>query len=143
MTEFICYSLEDTKQAAIYFAQFAKVGQCFALHGDLGSGKTTFAGDLIKHLNPKITSVSSPTFTIIQTYPCDICDIWHADCYRLKSEDEFYELGLNEAFDHSITIIEWPEIIHDFLPNNTINIFFEDHGNYKKITADCIDKKIK
>ncbi|MCR5224783.1 MAG: tRNA (adenosine(37)-N6)-threonylcarbamoyltransferase complex ATPase subunit type 1 TsaE, partial [Alphaproteobacteria bacterium] len=52
MKEFICRSLEDTRQAAIYFSQFAETGQCFALHGNLGSGKTTFTGSLIKHLNP-------------------------------------------------------------------------------------------
>jgi len=136
MTEFICRTLEDTHQAAIYFTQFANPGQCFALHGDLGSGKTTFTGYFIKHLNPKITNVSSPTFTIIQTYNSQLGDIWHADCYRLKSEEEFYELGLQEAFESSITIIEWPEIISNFLPRNTINIFFKDCGDYKKIVVD-------
>lgn len=133
MKEFICHSLEDTRQVAIYFTQFAKIGQCFALHGNLGSGKTTFTGYFIKHLNPKITNISSPTFTIIQTYNSPLGEIWHTDCYRLKSEEEFYELGLDEAFSNCITIIEWPKIISDFLPSNAIHIFFEDCGNYKKI----------
>lgn len=135
MTEFICHTLEDTRQSAIYFAQFARIGQCFALHGDLGSGKTTFTGFLIKHLNKEIKNVSSPTFTIIQTYAYKDGEIWHADCYRLKSEEEFYELGLQEAFESCVTIIEWPEIIKEFLPNDTIHIFFENNSDHRRITS--------
>ena len=135
MTEFICHTLEDTRQSAIYFAQFARIGQCFALHGDLGSGKTTFTGFLIKHLNKEIKNVSSPTFTIIQTYEYKDGEIWHADCYRLKSKEEFYELGLQETFESCVTIIEWPEIIKEFLPNDTIHIFFENNSDHRRITS--------
>ena len=124
MKKFICDSLEDTKKAAEYFSRFVKKGQCFALSGNLGAGKTTFSQYLIKFLNPKIESVNSPTFTIIQTYPSDIAEIWHIDCYRLKSEDEFYELGIDEAFANCVTIIEWPEIISSHLPDGVINLKF-------------------
>ena len=124
MKKFICNSLEDTKKAAEYFSEFAQPGQCFALYGNLGFGKTTFAQYLIKILNPKIENIISPTFNIIQTYPNEIAEIWHIDCYRLKSADESYELGIEEAFSDYITIIEWPEIIEDLLPNNTIKIHF-------------------
>lgn len=123
--EFLCNSLNDTKNVAERFSTLAKPGQCFALHGDLGSGKTTFTKYFISKINPFIINVSSPTFTIIQTYDSPICEIWHADCYRLKSQDEFFELGLEEAIQNCITIIEWPEIIRNFLPKNTIDLFFE------------------
>lgn len=121
---FKCISLEDTKRAAEFFIQFAKPGQCFALRGGLGYGKTTFSQYLIKSLNPLIQDVTSPTFTIVQTYESSISEIWHVDCYRLKEKEEFFELGLEEACSYCVTIIEWPEIIQDFLPKNTINIDF-------------------
>jgi tRNA threonylcarbamoyladenosine biosynthesis protein TsaE len=124
MTEFVCKSLQDTKRTAIYFSQFAKPGQCFALFGNLGYGKTTFSRYLIQSLNSSIKNIPSPTFTIIQIYDSEISEIWHVDCYRLKSIEEFCELGLEEAFNSRITIIEWPEIISDFLPANTIKIDF-------------------
>lgn len=125
MIAFKCTSLEDTKKAAEYFAQFAKPGQCFALYGNLGSGKTTFSQFLIKSLIPTVEYVASPTFTILQTYSNDAgLEIWHADCYRLNTSDEFFELGLEEAFENCMTIIEWPRIIADFLPKNTIKIQF-------------------
>ena len=56
MKKFICNSLDDTQKAAEYFSEFAKPGQCFALYGNLGFGKTTFTQYLIKILNPKISS---------------------------------------------------------------------------------------
>ena len=133
MKKFICNSLDDTKKAAEYFSEFAKLGQCFALYGNLGFGKTTFAQYLIKILNPEIENIISPTFNIIQTYPCEIAKIWHIDCYRLKSADEFYELGIEEAFSDCITIIEWPEIIEDMLPNNTIKINFSKTNDLRTI----------
>jgi tRNA threonylcarbamoyladenosine biosynthesis protein TsaE len=124
MIEFLCKSLEDTKNAAEYFGQFARIGRCFALCGDLGSGKTTFSRYLIRWLNPSVTDVPSPTFTIVQTYDSNAGEIWHVDCHRLKSNGEFLELGLEEALVNCITIIEWPEIIGEFLPPDTIRIDF-------------------
>ncbi len=124
MKKFICNSLDDTKKAAEYFSEFAKPGQCFALYGNLGFGKTTFTQYLIKILNPQIENIISPTFNIIQTYPSKIAEIWHIDCYRLKSTDEFYELGIEEAFSNCVTIIEWPEEIEDLLPSDTVKIQF-------------------
>lgn len=125
MIEFKCASLDDTKKAAEYFAKFAKPGQCFALYGNLGSGKTTFSQFLIKSLISTVGHVASPTFTIVQTYnDGDKLEIWHVDFYRLNDREEFLELGLEEAFENCITIIEWPEIIADFLPKNTIKIQF-------------------
>ena len=133
MKKFTCNSLDDTKRVAEYFSEFAKPGQCFALYGNLGFGKTTFAQYLIKILNPEIDNIASPTFNIIQTYPSDTADIWHIDCYRLKSADEFYDLGIDEAFPDCVTIIEWPQIIEDLLPRNTIKIQFSKTDNQRTI----------
>lgn len=133
MKKFICNSLNDTQKAAEYFSEFAKPGQCFALYGNLGFGKTTFAQYLIKTLNPKIENIISPTFNIIQTYPSKIAEIWHIDCYRLKSADEFYDLGIDEAFLDCITVVEWPEIIGDLLPSDVIKIQFSKISNQRII----------
>ncbi len=133
MKKFVCNSLDDTKKTAEYFGNFAKQGQCFALYGNLGFGKTTFAQYLIKFLNPKIENIISPTFNIIQTYPSEVAEIWHIDCYRLKSDDEFYELGIDEAFFDCITIIEWPEIIEELLPSDTIKLQFSKTNDQRII----------
>ena len=138
MKKFVCNSLDDTKKVAEYFSEFCKPGQCFALYGNLGFGKTTFAQYLIKTLNTNIENIISPTFNIIQTYPSEIAEIWHIDCYRLKSAEEFYELGIDEAFSSCITIIEWPEIIEDLLPFDTIKIQFSKMDEQRIIEAKAI-----
>ena len=88
---------------------------------------------LIKTLNPNIENIVSPTFNIIQTYPSKIAEIWHIDCYRLKSADEFYDLGIDEAFSSCITVIEWPKIIEDLLPDDMIKIKFSKIGDQRII----------
>ncbi|MDR1375526.1 MAG: tRNA (adenosine(37)-N6)-threonylcarbamoyltransferase complex ATPase subunit type 1 TsaE [Holosporaceae bacterium] len=133
MMTFVCNSLKNTKNAAEYFSQFAKAGQCFALSGDLGCGKTTFSRYLIRSLNPAVGDVLSPTFPVVQIYEAEIAEIWHIDCYRLKSQEEFYELGLEDALKNHITIIEWPRIIEELLPASTIKITFSLEGKMRKI----------
>ena len=133
MKKFECRSLNDTKKAAEYFSSFAAVGKCFCLYGDLGAGKTTFSKYFIQALNPKVAEVISPTFTVVQTYESEVAEIWHVDGYRLESSAEFFNLGLDEAISCCVTLIEWPEIISDFLPADVIKIRFTKFGDVRII----------
>jgi tRNA threonylcarbamoyladenosine biosynthesis protein TsaE len=133
MVKFVCKSLKDTQNAAKYFSQFAKAGQCFALFGDLGYGKTTFTRYFVRLLNKSNEDVQSPSFTLVQIYDSAIAEIWHVDCYRWKSPDAFYELGLEDALLNCITIIEWPEIILHLLPPDTIKIKFSLVGKIREL----------
>lgn len=101
---------------AINLAKQLQPGDCLALFGDLGAGKTTFSRALIKALAPDIIEVPSPTFTIIQQYQTVKGEVWHCDLYRLKSPDEIIELGLEEAFSYAMCILEWPDKIAPYLP---------------------------
>ncbi|MDR0580708.1 MAG: tRNA (adenosine(37)-N6)-threonylcarbamoyltransferase complex ATPase subunit type 1 TsaE [Holosporaceae bacterium] len=139
MAEFICNRLKDTRNAAEYFAQFAKVGQCFAFYGDLGCGKTTFSKYFIKALNKSAGDIVSPTFTLVQAYNSTIAEIWHVDCYRWRSAEEFWELGLEEALGNCIVIIEWPDIIQHLLPLNTIKIKFFFDGKIRRLEYEILD----
>ena len=114
-------NLEDTKNLAESFAKDVKIGDCFALYGDLGAGKSTFARYFIQYILPNLTNIPSPTFTIMQQYDNDIL---HVDCYRLESENEAIEIGLHEFFASSISLIEWPEKISGLLPRNVKKLYF-------------------
>jgi tRNA threonylcarbamoyl adenosine modification protein YjeE len=109
------------------------------LKGDLGSGKTTFAQFFIQSKLPTITEVTSPTFTIVQIYNATP-PIMHFDLYRLKDPEELYELGIEEAFDNAINLIEWPEIAIDILPKDRIEINFVNKLDSRKIKIEFFGK---
>lgn len=115
---------EDTKLLAEKLADSARIGDCFALYGQLGAGKTTFARYFIRHLLPEVEDVPSPTFTIVQQYDGIDYNILHIDCYRLDSVSDIENLGIAELFPYSITLIEWPEIIEHMLPEPCTKIYF-------------------
>ena len=117
------FSLEETKSLARKLAADAKRGDCYCLTGDLGAGKTEFARAFIRELCGDIT-VASPTFNILQIYENKI-PIYHFDLYRIKNEDELEEVGIEDALDNGITLIEWPQIAQNLLPDDRFEIHID------------------
>ena len=107
--------LLDLAVIAKIFAENTENSDLLFLSGKVGAGKTEFARMIItakaKKENIDIEEVSSPTFSLVQTYEFKYCKITHIDLYRVKSEVELFELGIPDDFDSQITILEWPEII--------------------------------
>lgn len=138
-------SLEDTNNFTANLAKLITTGDVIALKGDLGAGKTTLAKYLIKHLTHQEMEVTSPTFNLVQLYDAPNFTIWHFDLYRLKSPNELIEIGLDEALSSGVSIIEWPEIAANFLPQETLVITLscgkneqrmlslEGHGKWQKL----------
>lgn len=112
---------EETEAFAATLATFARVGDVIALTGTLGAGKTTFARGFIQALAGN-SEVTSPTFTLVQIYDARDCPLWHCDFYRIEEERELLQLGLEEAFAHAVTLIEWPEVAAAHLPQDTLFI---------------------
>ena len=120
---------EAMSALAICLAPLLAPSDIITLSGDLGSGKTSFARALIQALCGEETHVTSPTFTLMQSYTWQQEErentLWHLDLYRLKTAQEAWELGLEEIWPH-ITLIEWAEIIAPLiLPENRLNIAFD------------------
>lgn len=99
-------------------------GDCLLLSGPIGAGKTHFARALILARLPLAEDVPSPTYTLVQTYDAGTSEIWHADLYRLNTLDEIEELGLNDAFDQAICLVEWPDRLGTMAPMNAMEINF-------------------
>ncbi|AHM03778.1 ATPase YjeE, predicted to have essential role in cell wall biosynthesis [Roseibacterium elongatum DSM 19469] len=103
---------EATDALARRWAGVLRKGDALLLSGELGSGKTHLARALIRAaLGPDGAQedIPSPSFTLVQTYEAPRAEIWHADLYRLSHPDEIFELGLDEAMEGAICLIEWPE----------------------------------
>jgi len=113
---------EDTDHLGRTLAGFATAGDCILLRGQIGAGKSALARAFIRERLGDHTEVPSPTFTLVQTYDDDAVEIWHADLYRLGDPQEAVELGLTEAFEHHICLIEWPELLADLTPDNALDI---------------------
>ncbi len=92
-------------------------GDVIFLQGDLGAGKTTLARGLIEEASGA-TDIPSPTYNIVQIYQAPDFDIWHLDLYRLKSPDEVFELGVEDALGAAVCLVEWPERLQDAGPES-------------------------
>ena len=118
----------DLSEIGTIFAEHTKNGDLVLLSGKVGAGKTEFARQIIKAKaikeNLDIEEISSPTFSLIQTYDFKCCKISHIDLYRVNSEEELFELGIPDIFDNQITLLEWPEIleIENFSRNVSLEI---------------------
>lgn len=98
------------------------------LSGTLGVGKSCFARAVIQSLNPSITDVPSPTFTLVQLYDVLIggtpSTLWHVDLYRIEREQEIEELGLLEVIGSQTVLIEWPERLGSLAPVDVFQFHF-------------------
>ncbi len=111
---------------AARLAAVVRPGDTIALSGDLGAGKTTFARGLLRGLG-WTGEVPSPSFTLVQTYPTEP-PLWHVDLYRLESAGEADALGLDDAWDTAVVVIEWPERLGERLPADALRLRLDGAG---------------
>lgn len=124
-------SEEDTARLAGRLAAHLSPGDVLLLEGPIGAGKTFFARALIQHrlsAAGRNEEVPSPTYTLVQTYHDGAAEIWHADLYRLGADGSWVELGLDEAFETAICLIEWPDRLGSDVPPGALRIIFEAGG---------------
>lgn len=126
---------DATLQLAADFAGLLKPGDVLLLEGEIGAGKSSFARALIRSRLGRAEDVPSPTFTIVQTYPDAAGDIWHCDLYRLTSPEEAWELGLDDAFEEAICLIEWPDRLGQERPAKALTLTFAAGDPTHRVTA--------
>ena len=96
-----------------------------ALHGEMGSGKTTFIHALCE-VKQVSSTIGSPTFSIINEYIFPGGTIFHIDLYRLKDEDEAIRAGVEDClYSGNICLVEWPEKAPGIFPENTVNVYLD------------------
>lgn len=119
-------SPEDTAHLAERLGRHLCAGDCVLLSGGIGAGKSHFARALILSRLTEPEDVPSPTFTLVQSYDLPETELWHADLYRLADPDQIIELGLLDAFQTAICLIEWPDRLGDLRPPDALHIQIDD-----------------
>ena len=107
-------------------------GDAVCLTGPLGAGKSTLARALIRALTSPDEEVPSPTFTLVQFYETAAFSLAHFDLYRLSAADEAYEIGLDEALDDGVALIEWPQRLEGRLPPTRLDIDIALDGDARR-----------
>lgn len=105
-------------------AALVRPGDFIALRGDLGAGKTALARALIQARLSRYgieEEVPSPTFTLVQSYETPALLLTHVDLYRIDRPEDVAELGLAEALDEGVVLVEWPEKL-GLLPADRLDI---------------------
>ncbi|OGN61956.1 MAG: tRNA (adenosine(37)-N6)-threonylcarbamoyltransferase complex ATPase subunit type 1 TsaE [Chlamydiae bacterium RIFCSPHIGHO2_12_FULL_49_11] len=122
--EVTVHSLDGLKKVALSLTPYMIAGSVFALHGDLGSGKTTFVKQLAPIFTLDSSQITSPTFGYQHLYATEP-QLCHFDLYRISSTEEFMTFGFKEFLEPPyVTFIEWPDVIESLLPKAAIHIYF-------------------
>ena len=122
----LTFSLADIHENATRFWKLIPQPRVVAFHGEMGSGKTTFIHALCDVKKVK-DAVGSPTFSIINEYKYLDNEgektLFHLDLYRLKSEEEALQAGVEDCLHSGETcFVEWPEKAHGLLPPDTLHV---------------------
>jgi len=114
-------TIDDLPFAAKTFLEETDNRKVFAFEGQMGAGKTTFIVSLLKAMGIEDIE-GSPTYSLVNSYgSVAFGKIHHFDLYRLNSEEEAFDIGIEEMlYGGDYCFIEWPQKIENLLPENTI-----------------------
>ncbi len=125
-------SPQATGRLAQHISDWLAPGDVLLIEGSIGAGKSHFCRAAIRHMLAKEgwdEDVPSPTFTLVQTYELPDMEVWHADLYRLTDPDQTWELGLDEAYETAVVLIEWPDRLGEAAPKNALRLCLTADGD--------------
>lgn len=126
--------LDTIRSAARQFIENIGSSRVFAIYGKMGAGKTTFVKALCEELGCDDV-ITSPTFAIVNEYTDgEQQPVYHFDFYRIKKLEEVYDMGYEEYFySGALCLIEWPELIEDVLPDDTVRVIIEEQADGSRL----------
>lgn len=126
--------LDTIRSAARQFIENIGRSRVFAFYGKMGAGKTTFVKALCEELGCDDV-ITSPTFAIVNEYTDgEQQPVYHFDFYRIKKLEEVYDMGYEEYFySGALCLIEWPELIEDVLPDDTVRVIIEEQADGSRL----------
>lgn len=130
------HGIQELPTAASSLLSIIKEAAVVALYGKMGAGKTTLIKELCSQLG--VTDiVNSPTFSLVNEYhTVDGKTIFHFDFYRINKLEEVYDFGYEEYFySGNLCFIEWPELIEQLLPEDTLKLQIAEQPNGTRIVS--------
>ena len=123
-------SPEQTFEIGTQIGRRLGQGDCVALIGDLGAGKTAITRGISQGLGIEdLHLVSSPTYVLVQEYPARVT-VFHLDLYRMSDPGpELSDLGLQEMLDEGVVLVEWADKALDHLPASRYELRIEITGS--------------
>jgi tRNA threonylcarbamoyladenosine biosynthesis protein TsaE len=126
---FESHSVEETERIAADLAKQLNGGECVALHGEMGAGKTQFVRGLVRGLGGNPRAVSSPTFVLLNVYDEGRLKVFHLDAYRISGAEDFETIGFAELIEQGeIVVVEWAERVERLLPRDRIDVRIAANG---------------
>jgi tRNA threonylcarbamoyladenosine biosynthesis protein TsaE len=123
----------QTEEIAASLARDLSGGECIALSGDLGAGKTCFVRGLVAGLGGEPRGVSSPTFVLLNIYSTPRLTVFHLDAYRIHGAEDFEAIGFPELLEQGgLVVVEWPDRVRDLLPHPRIDIAIDAEGELRR-----------
>jgi tRNA threonylcarbamoyladenosine biosynthesis protein TsaE len=131
-------SVAETERVAAELARTLVGGECIALEGDLGAGKTQFVRGLVRGLGGEARSVSSPTFVLLNVYDTGRLTVYHLDAYRVGGAEDFEAIGFAELLEQGgVVAVEWPGRVAEAMPERVIEVRLKVVGkNGREIEID-------
>lgn len=131
-------NINELPKAAGKFLEFTGKNRLFAFYGSMGAGKTTIIKAICEVLCA-IDIVSSPSFTLVNEYKTkDGASLYHIDFFRIKNLGEVFDFGIEEYLSSgSYCFMEWPELIEDILPRETVRVRISVGENDERIIHIC------
>ncbi|MBS0000956.1 MAG: tRNA (adenosine(37)-N6)-threonylcarbamoyltransferase complex ATPase subunit type 1 TsaE [Cyclobacteriaceae bacterium] len=119
----ICHTIEDLPDVAKRIYDYGRDRTIWLLKGEMGSGKTTFVTTLSRIIGTT-DHVNSPSYAIVNEYRSTQGEkLYHFDFFRARDVDEIFDIGFEEYVDSGdLCLIEWPELIENFLPEKHLII---------------------
>ncbi len=119
----------------------AHLGGMIYLQGDLGAGKTTLTRGFMRAFG-YLGAVKSPTYTLVEPYEFERCNIYHFDLYRLADPEEVSYLGTDEYFSAAnLCLVEWAEKGAKWLPPPDLVIDIAPKGTGRQLTCQSLTAK--
>ncbi|MGD0336659.1 MAG: tRNA (adenosine(37)-N6)-threonylcarbamoyltransferase complex ATPase subunit type 1 TsaE [Candidatus Omnitrophota bacterium] len=130
---FTSSSVKETLHIGRLLATKLEPGDIICLSGELGSGKTVFTKGIAEGLGIARSKIISPSFVLIRDYRGKRIPLYHFDLYRLKREQDIFNLGYEAyLYGRGVTVIEWADKLKNITPPEFLKIYFKHLGRVKR-----------